>query len=144
MNLAFRSLKVYLRLVLVATLLVGVGLVFYMNRSNEVRFWFFWIRDETQPVNVIWLMIGTAASALVGWWTLALGWRVFRDWRELKRLREIDERDKFYKGREAELEARERRLEEKANAVAETDVDGDEEDTEGTGPEAEPGEGEAS
>lgn len=128
MNLAFKRLRVYLRLVFVVALGVGVGLVLFMNRTNEVRFWFFGLRTEAEPVNVIWLMIGTVVSTLVCWWTLSLAWGLFRDWRELQRLRAIDERDKAYRAREKELDARERRLEEKRDTRSETDTDGTEED----------------
>lgn len=141
MKLAFRSIKVYLRLLLVVTLLVGVALVFYMNRSHEVRFWFFWLRDESQPVNVIWLMLGTAGGSLAGWWTLSLGWRMVRDWRELKRLREIEQRDKLFRGREAELEARERRLKDK-EVSAGVASDADDSETTSADPDDDAGEGE--
>ena len=132
MNLAFRALKVYLRLAIVAILVAGVALVFYMNRANEVRFWFFWVRDESQPVNVVWLMIGTGAGAVAGCWTLVLAWRVFRDWRELSRLREVEAREKVYRTREAELDARERRLEEAAGRPTDADGPDDADSPDGT------------
>ncbi len=65
MSLAFRQLKVYLRIALIVLIGIGVALVLFKNRAHTVGFWFFWLREENQPVNVVWLMLCTAVGTLL-------------------------------------------------------------------------------
>jgi hypothetical protein len=98
-----KQLKVYARGALVLIVVVAVGLVLFKNRSNAVSIWFFGLTDEAMPVNVIWLILFTAASTLVAWWTFRLGWGLWRDIRKMKRLRALDGAAKRLDERAAEL-----------------------------------------
>lgn len=119
MSLAFRQLKVYLRIALVVLIGIGVALVLFKNRAYSAGFWFFWLRDdETQPVNVVWLMLCTAIGTLLTWWVLSIAWGLIRDWRELKRLRANADLAKAQAVREAELTEREKRLQEKLDTLS--------------------------
>lgn len=118
MSLAFRQLKVYLRIALVVLIGVGVALVLFKNRAYEVRFWFFGLGDATEPVNVVWLMLCTAIGTLLTWWGLSIGWGLIRDRRELKRLRANADLVSAQAKREAELTEREKRLQEKLDTLS--------------------------
>jgi hypothetical protein len=110
MSLAWKQIKVYLRTSLIFVVGAGVVLLLVMNRSYSVRFWFFWLRDAQQEVNVVWLMLCTAAVTLVSWWALSFAWSLVRDWRELKRLQQAREFERSQIAREASLRERERRV----------------------------------
>ena len=73
MTLAFRRIKVYLRIGLILIVAFVLGLVVWKNRSHEVEFWFFGIPDGGRPINVLWLMLCTAAGTLISWWLLSFG-----------------------------------------------------------------------
>lgn len=125
MSLAFRQLKVYLRIALIVLIGIGVALVLFKNRAYEVGFWFFWLRDETQPVNVVWLLLCTAVGTLLTWWVLSIAWGLIRDWRELKRLKANAELVKAQAKHEAELTEREKRLQKKLDALSPDDHSGE-------------------
>jgi len=118
MSLAFRQLKVYLRVTLIVLIGIGVALILFKNRTYSVGFWFFWLRDATQPVNVVWLMLCTAIGTLLSWWVLSIAWGLIRDWRELKRLRASEDLVKAAAIREAEVTEREKRLQKKLDALS--------------------------
>jgi len=112
MTLAIKQLKVYLRTFAVALVVGAVGLVLFENRSNKVAFWFFGLTHEDKPTNVVWLMLWTAGGTLTAWRVVWFARGLWRDMREVARLKAIEETDKQQKQRAAELEQRERRIEE--------------------------------
>ncbi len=127
MSLAFRQLRVYVRLALILVVVLTVGLVLVKNRGNEVPVWFLWFTDDAKPVNVVWLMLSTAAGTLVSWWAFSLGWGVWRDMREMRRLRTINEATKNLEQRASTLDQRERRIDQKLkNAIGQEQEVGDE------------------
>lgn len=81
MNLANRPWKLYLRLVVVAVVLLAALLVLFMNRTNYVRVWFFGLTSG-QPVNVVWLMLSTALGTMTGWRVFAFSRGLLRDLRD--------------------------------------------------------------
>ncbi len=122
MNLAFKQLRVYVRGALVLVVIAVVALILVQNRGNEVPFWFFWLRDPSRPVNVVWLIVCTAVATLIVRWTLVLGLRLWRDLRELQRLRAVEGVSKKLIDRAATLDERERRIDDKLHrAIAEND-----------------------
>ena len=121
MSLAFRQFKVYLRIALIVLIGIGVALVLFNNRAYSVRFWFFGLREHTEPINVVWLMLCTALGTLLTWWVLSIAWGLIRDWRELKRLKANAELVKAQTKHEAELTVREKRLQEKLDALSPDD-----------------------
>ena len=113
MSVAFKQIRVYLRVGVVLMVALAVGLVLFQNRNHRVVFWFFWLTDTEKPINVIYLMVFTAVGALASWWALLLARGIWRDWRELARTRDTDRASNWLKQREANLDERERRLDEK-------------------------------
>ena len=113
MSVALRRFRVYVRAILVLLVVAAVGLVLFNNRGHAVPVWFFWLTDATKPVNVVWLMLCTAVGTLVTWWTIRIGWHLWRDTRELKRVQALQQTAKGLDKRSAELDERERRIDEK-------------------------------
>ena len=113
MSVAFKQLRVYVRSVFILTVTVAVGLVLFKNRNHEVSFWFLWLTDDAKPINVVWLILCTGVGTLVTWWAFSLGWGLWRDAREVKRLRAVDEAASKLDKRTTELDERERRIDEK-------------------------------
>ncbi len=113
MSLASKRLTVYVRVVLIVLAVVAIGSVLWKNRANEVAFWFFWLTDATKPINVVWLMLCTAAGTLICWWAFLFGWGLWRDMREVKRKRAVEQAGEDLSKREAELNERDRRIDEK-------------------------------
>lgn len=127
MSVAFRQLKTYLRGTLFALVAVAIGLVLVKNRGHEVTFWFFWLTDESEPVNVVYLMLCTAAGTLAAWWLLSLARGWWRDLCEIKRLQGIEQTAQVLDRRAAELDVREHRVDEKLKDAIATDKEvGDE------------------
>src|SRR3989304_3036390 len=121
MTLAIKKVKVYLRTIAVALVVGAVGLVLFKNRTNYVEVWFFGLTDESKKVNVVWLMLSTALGSLTVWRVVWFARGLWRDMREVARLKTIEEADQKHKQRAAELEERERRIEEKLKRAAASD-----------------------
>ena len=121
MTLAIKQVKVYLRTIAVVLVVGAVGLVLFKNRTNYVEVWFFGLTDESKKVNVVWLMLSTALGTLTAWRVVWFARGLWRDLREVARLKAIEETDQQHKQRAAELEQRERRIEEKLKRAAASD-----------------------
>ncbi len=104
MSLVLRRFKVYAKLVLLVALAVVIGLVIFFNRSHTVDVWFF---ASYQDINVVWLLICTAAGSILAWWIVTRSVNLWRDARELSR--------------EAERKKSEQQQREMATKVAETE-----------------------
>lgn len=112
MSLAFKQVKVYLRTGLVLLVIVTVGIVLWNNRGYRTPVWFFGLTDEKQPINVVWLIVWTATATRTAQWVLSFCWGLWRDMREVKSARATEQERKAHERRAAELDERERRLEE--------------------------------
>jgi hypothetical protein len=121
MSLAIQRFKVYLRTFLVVVVVGAVGLVLFKNRSNAVKFWFFGLTHEDSLTNVVWLMLWTAGGTLTAWRGIWFARGLWRDLCEVGRLAAIDEATKLHEKRAAELDERERRIEEKSERTAASD-----------------------
>ncbi len=110
MSLAFRRLKVYVRLVLVLALLGAISLVLIRNRGHDVHVWFFGLTDVNEPVNVVWVMLSTAGIALISWWVLRFAWGLWRDLRSLAREDVQRAAKKDLEAREKQVADRERKM----------------------------------
>jgi hypothetical protein len=113
MSLAMKRFKLYVRVALIVSVAVAVALVLLKNSANRVTFWFFGLTDTDAQINVVWLMLCTAAGTLVAWWVFRLGWRLWRNMREMKRQEAVDRVTRQLEKREAELDERDRRIDEK-------------------------------
>ena len=110
MRLALRQFKVYLRLALVLAVIVVTAVVLFNNRNYSTPVWFFGLTDEKRPLNVVWLIIWTATATRTAQWVFSFGWGLWRDMRELKRVRATQQEKEAQEQRAAELDERERRL----------------------------------
>jgi uncharacterized integral membrane protein len=125
MTLAFKQMRVCVRAALVIGVVGAIGLVLLMNRTHTVSFWFFGLTPD-HPIHVVWLMLCTAGGTLLAWWTVLVALRLYRDMRELKQSRTLESAVRSQSQRSAELDERERRLDEKLKrAIA--DVEEEEE-----------------
>ena len=113
MTVAFKQLRVYVRGVAILVAGLAIVLVLVKNSGHTVQFWFFGLTDDTKPVNVVWLLLCTAIAALAARWVFSLAWGLFRDVREIKRQRAINQVTGTLQKRGAELDAQERRIDEK-------------------------------
>ncbi len=113
MRVALKQIKSYSRLILVLVAAVAILIVLFKNRSNTVTFWFFGFTDTDKPVNVVWLLISTAAATRIALWVINFGLGMFRDFKELKRLKAVESEQDKQKKREADLNKREQRLDDK-------------------------------
>ena len=119
MSMIFKQLKVYVRMTLMVLVAGAVVLVLVKNRANTVHVWFFGLTDETQKINVIWLLLVTAAISLVCWWVVKVGVGLLSDMGEMRRLAISREREETLRKRETEVEQREQRIDDKVkNALA--------------------------
>lgn len=119
MSVAWKRWTVYVRGALVAAAVLAIALVLFQNRANKVAFWFFGLTDDARPVNVVWLMLGTASGTLFVWRVLRFGRGLWRDARELKRLDAVKRKKAELDRRRTDLDERERRFDDKAKQAVE-------------------------
>ena len=112
MQLAIKTFTVYLRVVVVLLVVGAIGLILFNNRSHTVSVWLFGLTDPSKPVNVIWVILATAVCTMVAWWLVSLGRGLVRDLREVKREREAAATQKLTEQRVADIDQRQRRIEE--------------------------------
>ncbi len=110
MALALRRIKVYGKLGATVAVVGAVLLVVLMNLSRTADVWFF---HDYRQVPTFWLILVTAASAILGWWGIRKVVGVVRDLRELRASKAAQrERDDQRRLGEALVE-REKRIDEK-------------------------------
>lgn len=129
MSVVFKQFRVYVRGAIVLVVAAAIGLVLVMNRGEAHRasVWFFGLTDDAKPINVIWLMLWTAAGTMVTWWAFSLSRGLWRDVREVKRARITKDGADAMTRRSAELDKRERRIDEKLKeAITDESEVGDE------------------
>lgn len=110
MTLALKRAKVYLKVgAIVAVVVVGL-LVFWMNRGRTADVWFF---REYSQIPVLWLILITGTSSILGWWGVRKVIGVVRDLRELRRARESERQLSEQRRLADQLAEREKRIDEK-------------------------------
>ena len=117
MSLAFRKLRTYARLTLMAAVAVVVVLVLFKNRNHRATVWFF---HKYEDINVVWLLVITAAGSVMAAW-LTRG--VFQVIKEVKRIRTEEESKRILKDqatRAHELLEQEKRIDAKLKASLES------------------------
>ena len=112
MRLAIKTFTVYLRVLVVLLVVGAIGLILFKNRSYTVNVWLFGLTDPSKSVNVVWVMLATAVCTLTVWWIISLGRGLVHDLREVRRERELALTQQLTQQRVAELDARQRRVEE--------------------------------
>jgi len=104
MTLVLRRIKVYLKLL---AILLSIVL---KNLDRTVNVWFF---GEYEGINVLWLILITAVSAIVGWWGFLKVFGVLRELREVRAATEANRRLEAQRQFAEEMALRERRIDEK-------------------------------
>jgi hypothetical protein len=110
MTLALKRIKVYLKLTAILAVIAVILTIVLMNVDNTADIWFF---RPYKTVNVVWLILITAVSAIASWWIVLKVFGTLRELRGLRRAREdrqrIDEQQRLAR----ELAEREKRIDEK-------------------------------
>ncbi len=122
MSLAWKRFKLHVRGFVVATVAVATALMLFMNGDHRVSLWCFGLTDPARQINVIWIVLGTAAATLMVREVVRIAWRLRKDFRELQKLDEEAEARLQQGRRAAELDERERRLDQKLAVQAEKEV----------------------
>ena len=118
MTLVLRRIWVYLKLIAILAVIAMILAVVLMNRDYTVKFWFFTTYDG---VNVLWLILITAISAIIGWWGLFKVFGVLGEIREVRRQSEHERQLQEQRRLANELAERERRIDEKVKrSITET------------------------
>ena len=110
MALAIRRIKVYLKLGVMLAVVAVVLLLVLMNRENTANVWFF---AKYERVNILWLMLVTAVSAVICWWGARKIFRVLRELKEVRQAAVFDQRMQEQQRVSQELVEREKRIDEK-------------------------------
>lgn len=125
MSLAYKRLKVYLRVGLALTIIVLGAVVLFKNRNHRVQLWFFGLTDPDKPTNVVWVMVWTAAITRTAWWLFSFSRGMIRDMREIRRRRATEDAEQAQRQRAAMLDQRERTIDERLQQIDEVqDIDG--------------------
>ncbi len=123
MSLAIKQIKLYTKLTLVLIVALAIGTIFVKNRSHQVRFWFFGLIDDQQEVNVVWLILCTAAGSIFSWWVLLTGLSMIKDLREVRRQQELKELERAQQELAEELRKQEQRIDRKVKNAIGQDAD---------------------
>lgn len=110
MALALKRAKVYLKTGAIAAVIVIGLLVFWMNRGNTAKVWFI---HEYPEIPVLWLILITGVSSILGWWGVRKVAGVLRDLRELRRARDAERQINEQRRLADQLAEREKRIDEK-------------------------------
>lgn len=110
MALAMRQIKVYLKLGAMITVVAVVLLLVLMNRNHTVDVWFF---AKYQEVNILWLILITAVSAVICWWGARQIFRVLRELKAVRQATAFDRQMQEQRRVSQELAEREKRIDEK-------------------------------
>jgi hypothetical protein len=108
--LALQRIKVYLKLTLTVAVVVIVLLVIAFNRDHRTNVWFF---GTFEKVNVVSLMLVTAAVSILAWWGVIRLAGLWREVRELRRQERVNAELAEQKRLVQELADREKRIDEK-------------------------------
>ena len=112
MNVAIKKAKLYVKLVLIAVVVVMVVSVVCNNRGNHADVWFF---KEHKEVDVLKLLLYTAIISIISFWILTTGFKLTRQWREVSRQVAHQEKIKQLDSKADELEKQEQRIDDKIN-----------------------------
>lgn len=123
MGIAFKQLKVYLKLALIGVVVFFAGCILVMNRGNTVKVWFF--RSEDHEVNVVWLMLLTAIGSIITFWVLCAVSKIWKEFRRVRREAQTTERAKRLDERAESLDEREQRIDAKIHEAL-SDTSGNE------------------
>ena len=112
MNVAIKKTKLYVKLVLIALVLIMAVVVLVMNYSRQADVWFFKAYEE---VNVLKLLLVTAVISIISFWILTTGFKLTREWREVSKQVAHQEKLKELDSKADDLVKQEQRIDDKIN-----------------------------
>ena len=112
MNVAIKKTKLYVKLVLIALVVIMAVVVLVMNYSRKADVWFF---KGHENVNVLKLLLVTAIISIISFWILTTGFKLVRQWREVSKQVAHQEKIKQLDSKADELEKQEHRIDDKIN-----------------------------
>ncbi len=112
MSVAIKKAKLYVKLVLIAVVVVIIGLVLFKNHGNEANVWFF---KEYPKVNVLKLLLVTAVVSIISFWVLTTGFKLIKEWREVSKQVAHQEKIKQLDSKADKLDKQEQRIDDKIN-----------------------------
>jgi hypothetical protein len=110
MTLVLRRIWVYFKFIAIVAVIAMILAVVLLNREYTATVWFF---GKYENVNVLWLMLITAISAIITWWGVFRIFGVVREMRELKRRGQAEQALQEQRRLAQEMAERERRIDEK-------------------------------
>ncbi len=112
MNVAIKKTKLYVKLVLIALVVIMAVVVLVMNYSRKADVWFF---KGYEDVNVLKLLLVTAVISIISFWILTTGFKLAKQWREVSKQVAHQEKIKRLDSKADELEKQEQRIDDKIN-----------------------------
>ena len=110
MALAFKRIKVYVRLIVLVAVALAVGALVFLNRSHKATVWFI---SEYQDVNVVWLALCVGLGSIVVYWLMGTLVSLRRDMRELDQAAKLEKREAEQRALAQKLTDQEKRIDEK-------------------------------
>jgi type VI protein secretion system component VasK len=118
MSVAIKKVKLYVKLVLIALVVIMVVWVLAKNYNRQADVWFF---KAYEDVNVLKLLLYTAIISIISFWILTTGFKLTREWREVSKQVAHQEKLKQLDSKADELSRQEQRIDDKINrALGET------------------------
>lgn len=116
MALAFKRIKVYVRLIVLVAVALAIGWLWYNNSNRTVTVWF---GREYQDVNVLWLAFCVGLGSIVVYWLMGTLVSLRRDMRELGQAAKLIKREAEQQALAKKLTEQEQRIDEKVkNALS--------------------------
>ncbi|MCH7719581.1 MAG: hypothetical protein IH988_01140 [Planctomycetes bacterium] len=110
MPLAFKRIKVYVRLIVLVAVALAVGTLLVKNSSRTVTVWFM---GEYEDVKVLWLVLCVGLGSIVVYWLMGTLVGLRRDLRELDRAAKLNKREVEQRALAKKLTEQEQRIDEK-------------------------------
>ena len=110
MSVAIRKTKLYVKLVLVAVVVLMVLVVLIKNQGRHADVWFF---TEYKEVSVLKLLLVTAVVSIISFWIMSTIFKLWRDWRELAEEAVRQQREQKLDARAEVLKEQEQRIDRK-------------------------------
>ena len=89
MSLALKRVQVYLKLFAILAVIAVILLIVLENQDNKANIWFFATYEQ---VNVLWLILVTAAASIASWWIVLKVFGTVRGLRALWQARQDQQR----------------------------------------------------
>ena len=112
MGLTIRQIRVYGRAILMVPLAAAVLLIVLMNRGRTADVWLF---HSFEKVSTLWLLVITAATAVIVFWVLTKIVQTVREVRKVRREARVESTVTRQKEMAKRLEEQEKRIDQKVH-----------------------------